>query len=457
MSRWFSLLVAAVGLPSVGLSQSSIPSNDQLFAITNARIEVGNGSVIPKGTLVMQKGIVVAVGADIKPPPGADILDGTGLTVYPGFIDAYTNKLLTLPAIKAQQDDPPSTVNYASAFMREANRTSIRPELRAADYLNLDANMLKGFQTSGFTGAVVAPDAGIIGGYAAFVELGGAPARDSVLEPQLGMTMGIGSRTGGFSFGGGYPGTALGKIALLRQTLMDSKWADQVASSYRQGGTLRPPYDPTLEALQPVLAGRSPAVFEANGEFEIVRALDMAKEFGLKPMIAGGAEAWKDISLLKDVPVLLSIAFGEEPKDPPKPGDDEQPVDPRKTAEEKRLFLEKVHNAVELDKAGIHFALTSRGCRDSNEFMGNLRRAVKEGLSKSVALSALTDGAARLLGLDSRVGTLEVGKIANVAVFTGDFLDEKSKVKLLYIDGRKIDPAKAAIVPAPHFDFGDEN
>ncbi|HLK15916.1 MAG TPA: amidohydrolase family protein, partial [Fimbriimonadaceae bacterium] len=243
------------------------------------------------------------------------------------------------------------------------------------------------------------------------------------------------------------------------QTLMDAGWYQSVGRAYAGGASQRPPYDPTLDALQPVLAGGLSSIFEAGGEFEVIRALQIAKEFNLHPVIAGGGEAWKDADRLKSVPVLLSLAFGEEPKDAPppaKPGDEDEPVDSRKTGEAKRLFLEKVHNAKVLDTAGIEFAFSTRGSRDASDFMSSLRRAVKEGLSKATALKALTVAPAKIFGMSAKLGTLEVGKIANVTVLTGDFLDEKSKVKMLYIDGRKIDPSKGSIAPAPRFNFGEE-
>ncbi|RYG34732.1 hypothetical protein EON81_14750 [bacterium] len=170
------------------------------------------------------------------------------------------------------------------------------------------------------------------------------------------------------------------------------------------------------------------------------------------------SSAYKRLDRLKGIPLVLGLNFGEEPKEEPKPAeitpDDTPPDAPETFAERTRLYNEAARNAVLLKDAGLTFALSTHGSRDIGEFMSRLRAAVKNGLPREVALRALTLDAARTYGVDKRMGTLEVGKAANVVAFTGDFLDDKTKVKMLYIDGHRIDPEAKTLPPVPNRSLG---
>jgi len=472
--------LVAVFLTSLVHGQSSIQSTNGLHAIVGARIEIGDGHVIEKGTVVIRNGMIVAVAADAAVPRGADVLDGKGLIVYPGFIDAYTTKGYTAPGSAAKTDPDTNVGDFASAFMRQNVRKGIRPEARAIENLSLGDDVLKPYQTSGFTTILVAPSGGDMSGIAALVNLSGRPSRECAVLANVGETIGFGS--GGW--GSGYPSSLMGHIAQLRQTLLDAQWYRAVERSFAAGGIQRPPSDDALIALQPALSGNLPVIFDADSEGQIERSLDICTEFGLKPMIAGGGEGWKQLEMLKrsGVPVLLSVAFGKDPAVKPKepaesalpPGGPPKiepvklpeavksaeptiPENPAKVAEKVRLYKESLKNPSLLASAGIPFALTTKGTKTPTEFFENLRKAVEAGLSKEAALKGLTIDAAKIFGVDRQLGTLEVGKIANVVVTSGDFLDAKTKVKMLYIDGRKIDPTKTPPPATPRMRFEGEN
>ena len=167
----------------------------------------------------------------------------------------------------------------------------------------------------------------------------------------------------------------------------------------------------------------------------------------------GGLQAYKRLARLKGVPLIVGLNFGAEPKNDVKKDEqtpDDQPTDPTETfAERARLYNEAARNALALQGAGMPFAFTTHGCKDVGEFMTRLRAAVKAGLPRATALRALTLDAARLFGVERTMGTLEVGKAANVAAFTGDFLDEKTKLKMMYVEGRRFDPEAKPTPPAP--------
>jgi len=317
VAAWLATLVT-VGLPIARASDSVVT------AIKDARIVTGAGATIEKGTIVIRDGLVAALGADIQIPPDAKIVDGAGLTVYPGFIDAYTELGLTLPDPHPDQDIPPNTLADASPSMRVANRAGVRPELLTADYFTLNEDGGNASRQAGFTAALVAPGIGLFPGQSCLVNLNGLPRRNVVLKSPVALHGSL--RPSG---GGSYPTTLMGAMADIRQTLLDAQHYDLQTRLFQNGhGVERPPFDEALAALLPALHGQQPVIFAANSVNDIKRCLGLADEFGLRPIIMGGTEAWKIAPLLaqKKVPVILSLDYGTEPPDPDKP--QERPAAP---------------------------------------------------------------------------------------------------------------------------------
>ena len=297
--------VMAVSAPCTAQS----PPVSGVYAVVGAKIEIGDGRVIEKGTVVVRNGVITDVGADVKVPADAEILKGDGLTVYPGFIDAYTTKGVNLPEIQPNQDTPPDTSAIAPAFMREANRKGIRPELKAADVLTVTDDVARPARSVGFLTEYISPSGGTINGVGALVNLNGLPRRDSVVSPTGPMDFAFGTS------GGGYPNSPMGIIAITRQTLYDAGHYRAMQTSFNSGGSVRPPDDPVLQALQPVISRQVPALYLANSEREIRRAASIAAEFRLNLWINGGLEAYKTVDLLKrnSIPVIVSLNFGQDP------------------------------------------------------------------------------------------------------------------------------------------------
>jgi len=329
--RWTIPLCLGVGFAALpAFAQAPTPDT---FALVGVRVEVGDGRVIDKTTILLRHGIIAAIGPDLKVPADAEIIKGDGLTVYPGFIDAQMTSGFTLPAAQPDQDKAPDTGSEAPASMRLANRKGIRPEIRAVDYLTLTDTALTPIRQAGFTTALIAPSGGSISGMSALVNLSGAPTREAVIRPTVTMGFGFGGGGGARAFnfdptqlqqpqqqqqrpaGTGYPGNLLGYTALLRQTLYDAQYYKTVDTAFAKGASVRPPTDLSLMALQPVMVGAMPAVFEADSENQIFRALHIAEEFHLKLIVDGGGDAWKMAPTLakKQIPVLLSLNYGDEP------------------------------------------------------------------------------------------------------------------------------------------------
>lgn len=446
------VLVGLALLTVRAMGQSSIVAGERVHAIVDARVEVGDGRVIERATIVIRDGQIVALGPDAVVPKGAEVFSGKGLTVYPGFIDAYTTRGVKMSELKTRQDDAQSSADVASAFMREANRKQMRPELEARQNLDLTDDVRKPYWEAGFTTIMAVPGDAGLRGQGTLVNLSGRPVRESVVTPSTGFAVSWGYAAADNL----YPVSLLGSVAHFRQALEDARWQTTVGQS---GG--RPLSDPTLETLSRALSERRRFFIEADTTAEIDRAGRIAAEYGLESVLVGGLQAWRRMDPLAKRPLILALDAGKEPKapekgeeegdDPGNPADDTNRFDERK-----RLNAEATQNPGVLAKAGRHFALTTKGAKDLPTFMANLRRAVAQGFSREAALRALTVDGATLLGVQGQMGTVEVGKAATITVMTGDFLDEKTKVKRLYIDGWRIDPAARNATASPRPSSGHE-
>ncbi len=495
-----TFLAATILLLNVGRCSAQLRPFGDAHAIVGARIEIGDGRVIEKGDVLIREGRIVAVGVGLKIPPDAEILKADGLIVFPGFIDGFLNKGLKLPDAQPNQDAPPERAAEASPSMREANRKGIRADLHAAEWLNFTEADVTAIRKSGFTTALVGPTGGLINGTAVLVNLSGRPRRETVVRSDAALCLALKMGGGGpFSFGGGYPGTILGYLADLRQTMLDAGYQSGLQAAYERGGSRRPPYDAVLMGLRIALDSNLPSLIEADSETEVNRALDFAEEFHLKPIICGGAEAFKHADRLarSAVPVIVSLKLPMEPKakpetkptekpaEPVKPGDAKPEAKPEKPAEGKpdsqkpadaatksgdkpaepddpdadapmaartekrRLWEETLANARKLYQAGVLIAFTTRGNKTPTEFWENLRKAVKDGLPREAALKGLTVSPARILGMEKHVGAVEAGKTANLVLMSADFLDPKTETRYIFVDGWKFDTKLEKPGPPP--------
>lgn len=418
-----SVFIHASFLALVG--QGTPPPPD--LAITGARIEIGNGNVIPSGTIVLHGGKIAAIGANVDVPQGATKVDAAGAVIYPGFIDAYCTDGLKLPSAPPA-GTAPSNRDNAPATMWHGNRRGIRSDILAAKALDVKERIAINY-AQGVTTALLAPGGGMVRGSAAVVSYVGDGV---VLRPDAGEDLSFrGVASGGP--GGGYPGTLFGITATLRQTLADAQF---------YAGQPKPATpDPIYENLKPLVTGQVPAIFAADTSREIDRASRVATEFNLRLIVQGAREAYRQIDLLKRqrAAVIVNVDTGIEP--PLKP-DGAIGATPVEVLQERHdLWAEKNANAKRLYEAGIPFAFCS-GVGSIREYLSNVRRTIAAGLPRDVALKALTSQSAELLGVADRVGTLEPGKDANLVIMSGDFADEKSEVRSVVVAGQKTDLKK---------------
>lgn len=413
------------------------------FAIKDVQIVTGAGKTIAKGTVVFRKGLITDVGENARIPADARVIDGTGMTVYPGLIDGYTS--LGLPA-PTQAAGGGGGGGRPGAVAAAAPATQPPPEARLGDPSLAAADQVKpgtSFEdprSVGVTSALSTPRQGIFAGQSALINLAGEDASKLVLRSPVALTVQF---SAGGGFGGGYPSSLMGTVAYIRQSFYDAMhYRDEVERYTRiKRGVNRPEHDKRLAALLPAIKGELPVLFVANSDGDIRRALMIAEEFKLKPMIAGAMYGYRVAEMLKarNVPVILSVDFPRRPADQTDDDDD--------TLRQLRQRAETPKGAAKLAQAGVKFAFTSGSLRPQ-DFVANVQKAVENGLSKDEALRALTINAAEMFGAADQIGTIEVGKIANLVIASGDLLARDARVRHVFIDGSQIELKKPEPPPA---------
>ncbi len=320
----------------------------ETIAIEKAKVGVGSGA--QEGVVVLLRdGRIAAIGRDVAIPAGSERIDGSGLTLIPGFIDAFSDFGLqkgdekVLPT--ASNDGVAQDYGVAAyAETAEANRRGLRPELRARDLLAApDKEAGEKLRNAGFTSVLAAPAEGLAAGQACLIEIVELPPRDAVVaEPGL---LVLKFRGGGGGGGGpgrgrrdegdyGYPSTLMGSLAHLRQAFLDAQRLRSWRDAWRRSPAKveRPPSDSCLDALLLALDGELRVAFLVDREGDVLRALAFAEEFRLKPVIVGGKEAWKCAAKLAAarVPVIASLNFPDAPerKNAKLKKKDEKPKDP---------------------------------------------------------------------------------------------------------------------------------
>ncbi|HEV2799887.1 MAG TPA: amidohydrolase family protein [Pyrinomonadaceae bacterium] len=449
----FALLVSAASLLMprrvASAQQQGRTSAIDTYAITGARIVTVSGAEIPRGTIVIRNGLIASVGANVAAPPDARIIDGAGLTVYPGFIDANTN--LGMPAAPAR---PAGGGGAAAAFLaaqqqptpavfspNSSQPVGLQPEILASDVVRPGGEQIESARSAGLTAAQTAPREGIFMGQSAVINLAGDTPQQMIVRSPVALHVGFTPlRTGT------YPASLLGVYAGIRQMLLDAQRYREANAVYERNprGLRRPDQDKSLAALLPVLSRQMPVVMYADRQRDIERALDLAQEFNLRVVIAGGAESWRVAERLAaaKVPVLLSLNYPRRTT-PDSPDAEPDPL---------RILRERVDapkTAGRLAAAGVRFAFQSGGLSNMNDYLANVSKSLEQGLPREEAVRALTIRPAEILGVADQLGTIEVGKIANLTVTRGDAFARDRRITHVFIDGRPVDLRPAPAPSAP--------
>ena len=437
------VLVLAVGLAAAPLLAGPPPEPPPFYAIEGVRVEVGDGTLLERVTVVIENGTITAVAEDAAIPAHAWVIDGEGLTVYPGLIDAMGS----LPQPRRPSGGPAGATPGGQRRRPDPDRALPRgpedrplttPWKRAADDLTLDAEAVEAWRKAGFTSIAARPGDGLFPGRLSLVRLG-APGRDpehQVIAPALAQVASL-SSGGGF---GSYPGALMGRVAYFRQLLLDAAHYAAATAAYEAdpSGWRRPEFDRTLAPLAAVASGEERILLPGSSAVEINRALRLGDELGLDFALYGGQEGYRLAGELADagVAVVVDVDWPE-----PLPEHDRDPDADRPLRE---ILHERLAptTPVELADAGVQFALSSGGANGADDFLAGVRRAIDGGLEPARALQALTRDAAAVHGLDDRIGTVAAGMAADLVLADGYPWRESARVEAVFIDGVRYDVAE---------------
>ena len=402
------------------------------WALTNVRIETVTKGTIEKGTIVIRDGLIEAVGANVNPPGDARVVDLTGRTVYPGFIDLTSSMGLPTPPQPQGFGGGGGGGGGGQNAAAQTRNVGLEPGRLIATEVAPAAADIRAERDAGITAALVAPSRGAFRGMSALIPMRDDSSARYVVKAPVAMHMGF------QGVAGRYPGTLLGVIAYERQQLYDAQRHGLLMDRYKAGqrGVPRPSYDANLDALVPVVRGQIPAFFAASNENEIRRAIDIGKEFDLKVTLVGATEGFRTLDVLKGArPLVVSVDFPQamEVTGWAYRGAQRRELNDSATRDAAvRKVLEG--NAAALHKAGLKFALAPGALRP-NEFITNVRKAIAAGLPRDVAVEALTIRAAEIAGVGDQLGSIEPGKIADLVVSDGPALAENARIRMVFVDG----------------------
>ena len=358
-----------------------MPKGPQVFAIRGAKIVRVSAAPIENGTVVIRDGLIEAVGENITPPADAWVIDGKGLTVYPGLVDALSTwgfpgatpvvaaaggagrRGAATPAVPTLG----ATATPAPVINGPEDRPSNSAYMKAADMLSLTDRSIETARDAGFTTAVTFPTTNIFAGQGSVIDLAGERAGQMVLVPSAGLYLKMSSGGGGGGGGGSYPGSLMGAIAYIRQIYLDAdhyKLANSIYAKHPQG-LPRPAYDRDLEA---VLASPR-TLLPAGRTVEFDRMIHLAQELKMNAVLYGGLEGFRNPeSIAKSkFPVLVSLKWPvHDPQGNPADVDTLRMLEVRdKAPSTPAAFV----------KAGVKFAFYSDGITAPRDLM----RAVKTG------------------------------------------------------------------------------
>jgi imidazolonepropionase-like amidohydrolase len=375
-------------------------AQENSFALTGGTVVTVTGPTIEGGIVLVQDGRIAGVGADVTVPAGVRRIDVSGLYVYPGLIDAGTGVGL-------------QEAGGMSGPMDRMELGDYNPHLEAYIAVNQDSEILEVQRVGGFTTVVTGLSSGIISGYDSLINLWGWTPQAMTVERRIGLRVNwpTSMRQG------------VSRADQIKNLKLYFREAQAYATRQRlvaEGTLAGMERDIRIEGLVPAATGETTVFLEANRERDIRDAVAMAEELGLDYVLRGAQDAWKMLDFLKEheVRVLFSNVHGS-------PGRD-QPYD--------------VYYATPaiLHNAGIDFALYSNTTANTFSLTYPVGMSVAFGLPMDKALQSVTIDAARMLGVDDRLGSIEEGKIANLIVMTGNPVEYTSQLRMMFIRGEEI-------------------
>jgi imidazolonepropionase-like amidohydrolase len=417
MKKLLYTLTALIAIGSFAKAQETVyPSKDAkgLMFITNGTVHVGNGTVLENATIKINNGKIVEVGTNIAiPADDVKVYNAKGKQVYPGLILSASDV-----GLKEISNGVRASNDYAE--IGEYNS-----DVRSITAYNTDSRVMNVLRSNGILLASVNPEGGVVTGSSSVVQFDAWNWEDAAYKMDAGIHLNMPSfvvrfgRRGGFAAPGAAPADptkiALDKVEEIKDFFREAKAYNQEAT--HTNTNLK------LETTKGLFEKKQKLYIHADQVKQMLVAIDFVKEFGFDVVIVGGSESFQIADLLKSA--NIAVILSEEHALPATEDDD---IDqPYKTP-------------AALQKAGVLFSLNDNS--DNTRYRNvsyNAGTAATYGLTKEQALSAITLNAAKILGVDDRTGSIEVGKDANIIITTGDILDMKSStVEHAFIQGRKI-------------------
>ena len=416
------------------------PSDPARLALVGAKVLIAPGNTIEKATILVRDGVIETVGAEVVVPAGYRVFDVHGKTIVAAFIE---------PALVVDSSTHAAT---ASASLGAHWNPQITPEVSAVALAIPDAT-LDALRAQGFAVARVLPEDGIFRGTSDMRLLARSSERVNPRELGGQIVQAMGPRTVDFSQFLGpqtpgaprgeresrYPASLMGSYALMRQTFQDAAWRT-VCLDAKSSDALPLEDMNALDALQPMLAGTHGIIVDASDELEFARLVRLVGDCSPRTplsVLGSGLEfrAQSEIvalSLATKIPLILPIDFPQAP-------DLVSPVAADSVSLRDLMTWQYAPtNPKRFIEAGIDVALTTHRMQDRTVFRKRLADAITHGLSPDDALAALTTKPAAMLGIETRVGTLEQGKIANFIVASGEPFDPDTKFEGMFIAGTPV-------------------
>jgi len=405
------------------IAQEHFPKNDGVkskntnyTAFTNAKIYVTPTQIIDKGTLLIKDGKVVASGASISIPANAVIVDVSGKSIYPSFIDLYSDFGVEKPKRQGGGRSPQYDASREGFYWND----HVMPEQNAIDNFKFNSKSASDLRKAGFGVVNTHMQDGIVRGTGALIALtstGGDSERilDQRSAQYLSLRKSVTSRQS-------YPGSTMGALALLRQMYLDATW-------YAKGGSSAK--DRSLEALN---ANKNLVqIIAAGSRANDLRVDKVGDQFGIQYVILGGGDEYERIDDIKatNATYILPLNF-------PKAYDVEDSFAASVLElEAMREWNQKPSNPKALADKGINFVFTSSSLKSPSMLKASIMKAIAYGLDKTKALEALTTVPAKVLGKSNSLGSLKNGAYANFLITSGEIFEKETSVYENWVKGHK--------------------
>jgi imidazolonepropionase-like amidohydrolase len=407
-------LLAIFGAASLGAqSTPNAPKPSATYVIRNATVVPVSGPRIAGGSVVIQNGKIFAVGTNITSPTDATVIDGTGLFVYPGFIDSGTKiGLSEIESVPGGEDK----VEVGQFNPHDVALTAVNPH----------SELIPVARFNGITTAITSAEGGLISGTASLIDLTGWTGDQMAVRRSAGIVVNYPRVAGGRRGGGGAGGPAEGGdvvnqgVTQLRNYFNEAKAYAEVKGKLAAGASGKQTIDLAMEAMIPVVRGELPVIFDAETVGQIRGAIAFGDEFKLKIIIRGAREGWQlaDTLAARKIPVIVGPTYAEP--------------------DAASAYDEIYANPGVLVKAGVLVAFQTNSASSVRDLPFQVGITEGFGLSPDDALKSITLNPAIIWGVSDKVGSIEQGKVANLFVSTGDPMDPRSAVKYLFIRGEQI-------------------